>query len=169
MTELPTLAVFPGSFDPLTNGHVDVIDRASRLFDRVVVAVLVNSGKTPLFSVDERLAIIREVFADRPAIDVDAFDGLLVEYVRKRRGSAVVRGLRRASDFDYEVQMTDMNRHLDPGVETVFLVPSPHVAFISSTLVREIAALGGPVEGLVPGQVRARLIRRREAATSVNV
>jgi pantetheine-phosphate adenylyltransferase len=163
------VAVFPGSFDPLTNGHVDVIDRASRLFDQVVIAVLVNSGKAPLFSIEERLAVIREVFAGRPSVDVDTFDGLLVEFARRRQASAIVRGLRRASDFDYEVQMTDMNRHLDPDVETLFLVPSPHVAFISSTLVKEIAALGGPVDGLVPDPVRARLLRRREAATRRNV
>ena len=164
MPESPRLAVFPGSFDPLTNGHVDVIERASRLFDRVVVALLVNTGKTPLFKLEERASIIRETFERQPTIEVDTFDGLLVEYARRRRASAVVRGLRRAADFDYEVQMTDMNRHLDPALETVFLVPSPQVAFISSTLVREIAALGGPVDGLVPEPVRARILRRRAAA-----
>ena len=164
MPELPRLAVFPGSFDPLTNGHVDVIDRASRLFDRVVVALLVNTGKTPLFTLEERAAIIRETFAGRSSVEVDTFDGLLVEYARRRGAAAVVRGLRRAADFDYEVQMTDMNRHLDGSIETVFLVPSPGVAFISSTLVREIAALGGPVDGLVPDPVRTRILRRRAAA-----
>jgi len=169
MTDLPRLAVFPGTFDPLTNGHVDVIRRASRLFDRVVVAILLNSGKTPLFSVEERTSIIREVFEREATIEVDTFGGLLVEYARQRNAVAVVRGLRRAADFDYEVQMTDMNRHLDADLETVFLVPSPGVAFISSTLVKEIAALGGPVDGLVPDAVRGRLLRRREAATRRSV
>jgi pantetheine-phosphate adenylyltransferase len=165
MTESPRLAVFPGSFDPLTNGHVDVIERAARLFDQVVVAVLVNPAKVPLFSVEERLACIREAFANRASIQADRFDGLLVEYARRRHAVAIIRGLRRAGDFDYEVQMTDMNRHLEPDVETVLLVPSPQVAFISSSLVREIAALGGSVDGLVPEPVVARLQRRRDAAT----
>ena len=169
MPDPARLAVFPGSFDPLTNGHVDVIERACRLFDRVVVAVLVNSGKTPLFSLDERVAIIRDAFAGQDSVEVETFDGLLVEFARRRKAVAVVRGLRRAADFDYEVQMTDMNRHLDADIETVFLVPSPQVAFISSTLVKEIAALGGPVDGLVPAAVLARLMRRREAATRRNV
>jgi pantetheine-phosphate adenylyltransferase len=168
MTESPRLAVFPGSFDPLTNGHVDVIERAARLFDRVVVAVLVNPDKTPFLGADERLACIREVFAAQPSIEADRFDGLLVDYARRRGAVAIVRGLRRAADFDYEVQMTDTNRHLEPRVETVFLVPSPQAAFISSTLVREIAALGGSVDGMVPDAVLARLLRRRGAATRRN-
>lgn len=168
MTDAPRLAVFPGSFDPLTLGHVDVIERASGLFDRVVVALLVNPEKSPLFSVDERVAIIREVFAGRPSIEVDTFDGLLVEYARRRHAAAVVRGVRGGGDFDYELRMASMNRHLAPGVETVFLAPSPGVAFISSSLVKEVASLGGSLDGLVPEAVQARLLRRREGATHRN-
>ncbi len=168
MTDAPRLAVFPGSFDPLTLGHVDVIERASGLFDRVVVALLVNPEKSPLFSADERIAIIREVFAGRPSIEADTFDGLLVEYARRRHATAVVRGVRGGGDFEYELRMASMNRHLDPDVETVFLAPSPGVAFISSSLVKEIASLGGSLDGLVPEAVRARLLRRRAGATRRN-
>jgi len=168
MTDAPRLAVFPGSFDPLTLGHVDVIERASRLFDRLVVALLVNPAKSPLFSVDERKSIIQEVFASRPSIEVDTFDGLLVDYARRRRATAVVRGLRSGGDLDYELAMASMNRHLDADVETVFLTPSPGVAFISSRLVKEIVAHGGSVDGLVPEAVQARLLRRRGAATRRN-
>jgi pantetheine-phosphate adenylyltransferase len=163
MTDAPRIAVFPGTFDPLTNGHVDIVERAGRLFDIVIVAILRNPGKQPLFSLEERLATLAEVFEDRPAVTVDAFDGLLVDFARRRGAAAVVRGLRRAGDFDYEVQMADMNRHLAADVETVFLAPSPQVAFISSTLVREIVALGGAIDGLVPDAVRARVLRRRQA------
>jgi pantetheine-phosphate adenylyltransferase len=168
MTDTPRLAIFPGSFDPLTLGHVDVIERATRLFDRLVVALLINPVKSPLFTADERTGIIREVFAGRPSIEVDTFDGLLVDYARRRGAVAVVRGLRGGGDLDYELAMASMNRHLESGVETVFLAPSPGVAFISSSLVRDIAALGGSVDGLVPEPVRARLLRRRDAARRRN-
>ena len=163
------LAVFPGSFDPLTNGHVDVIRRAAALFDEVIVAVLPNTGKHPLFSVDERLAMIRATVADLPAVGADAFEGLLVEYARRRGAVAIVRGLRGAADFDYEQQMTRMNRHLDSSIDTVFLLPSADVSYISSTLVREIAAMGGRVAGLVPPVVEQQFERRRQAATTRRV
>ena len=155
------LAVCPGSFDPLTNGHVDMIRRAARLFDRVVVAVLVNASKTPLFSVDERVAILRDVLKDLPALEVDTFDGLLVDYVERRQADAIVRGLRAVSDFDYEYQMAQMNRRLNGRIETVFLLPAEQYAYTSSRLVKEVFMLGGSVQGLVPPAVEARLRAKR--------
>jgi pantetheine-phosphate adenylyltransferase len=157
------LAVFPGSFDPLTNGHVDMILRAAGLFDSLVVAVLANPSKQPLFSTADRLAMIREAttgLAGSENVEIDTFDGLLVDYVRRRRASAVIRGLRTGSEFAEESQMALMNRHLSPACETLFLVPAPHVGYISSRLVKEVAALGGPLDGLVPPSVAKRLAMR---------
>jgi pantetheine-phosphate adenylyltransferase len=162
----PRIAVYPGSFDPLTNGHVDIILRGARLFDLIVVAVLGNAEKQPLFSVPDRLAIIREVFQDRPNVEVDTFQGLLVEYIKQRRASVIVRGLRAVADFEFEMQMALMNRHLSPGVETVFMMPAEQYTYVSSRLVKEVAALGGSVSGLVPPGVESRLAMRRSAATS---
>lgn len=162
----PRLAVCAGSFDPVTNGHVDMFVRAAGLFDRVVVAVLANSAKQPWFSVEERLTILRDVLRGSPStlhVEVDAFDGLLVDYVKRRGAVAVVRGLRTTSEFSEESQMALMNRHLHAGFETVFLVPAPAVSYISSRLVKEVAALGGPLDGLVPPAVVAALARRRHA------
>ena len=163
MTAASRTAVYPGSFDPLTNGHVDIITRGAKLFDRVVVAILVNEGKQPLFSVDERLAIIREVFKGQPAVEAETFEGLLVDYVRAKKASAVVRGLRDVGDFDYERQMALMNRHMLPALDTVFLMPAPEYAFVSSSLVKQIVALDGSVSGLVPPIVEARLAARQAA------
>ena len=154
------LAVLAGSFDPLTNGHLDLLDRAVRLFERVVMAVLVNPGKTPLFTIDERLAMIRRVTGGRPGVEVETFDGLLAEYVRRRGASAVVRGLRTSGEFSAELPTALMNRHLNAACETVFIVPAPSVMQISSRLVREIAALGGSLDGLVPPAVADELRRR---------
>jgi pantetheine-phosphate adenylyltransferase len=169
MAASPRIAVFPGSFDPLTNGHLDLIERATRLFDRVIVAVLRNTGKQPFFSLDDRLAILREVFAGRPQIDIDAFKGLLADYVRARGASVVVRGIRSATDLDYERQMALMNRHLNDGLDTVLLLPSAEFGHVSSSLVREIAALGGPVRGLVPPAVDAWIARRAHAPRTADV
>ncbi len=155
------MAVYPGSFDPLTNGHVDIIRRSVRLFDRIVVAVLVNAEKRPLFSVEERVAIVRETFEGDPRIEVDTFEGLLVDYVARRRLQVIVRGLRAVSDFEYELQMALMNRHLDASVETVFMMPAEQYTYVSSRLVKEVAALGGSVTGLVPVHVESRLQARR--------
>ena len=163
------LAIVPGSFDPLTNGHVDIIERAGRLFDRVVVAVLVNAGKQPLFGVDDRVAIIREVFAGQAHLEVDTFDGLLVDYARQRQAVSIVKGLRSVSDFDYESQMALMNRHLRPDVETLFLMPNERYSYVSSRLVKEVAALGGSIDDLVPPVVAARLSRRRLEARTQKV
>jgi pantetheine-phosphate adenylyltransferase len=163
------LAIYPGSFDPLTNGHVDIISRGARLFDRVVVAILLNSGKQPLFSVDDRVAIVREVFKDTPNVEVDTFQGLLVEYARKRQASAIVRGLRAVADFEYELQMALMNRHLSADLETVFMMPAEQYTYVSSRLIKEIAALGGSLTGLVPPIVEARLVRRRQLPVGQSV
>ncbi|MEW6321148.1 MAG: pantetheine-phosphate adenylyltransferase [Acidobacteriota bacterium] len=157
------LAVYPGSFDPLTNGHVDIIERGSHLFDEIVVAVLVNVEKAPLFSVDERVGIIREVFRHRGNVRVDTFDGLLVEYCERVGACAIVRGLRAVSDFEYEFQMALMNRRLAPQIETVFMMPAEQYTYISSRLMKEVFMLGGRVSGLVPPIVEDRL-RLKQAA-----
>jgi len=157
------LAVFPGSFDPLTNGHVDIILRSAHLFERVIVAVLVNAEKKPLFSADERVAIVREVFKEYANVEVESFDGLLVEYARRHRASAIVRGLRAVSDFEYEFQMALMNRHLEPTLETVFMMPAEQYTYLSSRLIKEVFQLGGEVRGLVPPAVE-RAMRDKQAA-----
>ena len=156
------LAVFPGSFDPLTNGHVDIILRSAHLFERVIVAVLVNVDKKPLFTADERVAIIREVFKEYANVEVDSFDGLLVEYARRRRASALVRGLRAVSDFEYEFQMALMNRHLEPTLETVFMMPAEQYTYLSSRLIKEVFQLGGEVTGLVPPAVERSMRAKQE-------
>ncbi len=157
------LAIVPGSFDPLTNGHVDVVLRTARLFDRVIVAVLLNTEKTPMFSAADRVAMIREVFSGQPNVEVDSFDGLLVEYARRHGAAAIVRGLRAVSDFENEFQMTLMNRHLEPGVETVFMMPSEQFTYLSSRLTKEVFRLGGSVHGLVPPAVE-RWMQAKQAA-----
>jgi pantetheine-phosphate adenylyltransferase len=161
-TPSPHVAVFPGSFDPLTNGHVDIIERGCYIFDRVIVAVLINQAKTPLFSVDERVAMIRAVFEDRPNVEVDTFDGLLVDYGRRKGAHAIIRGLRAVSDFEYEFQMALMNRRLNHDLETVFLMPAEQYTYTSSRLIKEVFMLGGQVSGLVPDVVEQRL-RNKQA------
>ena len=160
---MPVLAVYPGSFDPITMGHVDIIQRGSRLFDRIVVAVLINADKSPLFTVGERVEIAREVFRDRTNVEVDTFDGLLVDYARRRDAKVIVRGLRAVSDFEYEMQMALMNRRLSPDVETVFMMPAEPYTYVSSRLVKEVVALGGSVHGLVPDSVEKRLREKKLA------
>jgi pantetheine-phosphate adenylyltransferase len=156
-------ALFPGSFDPLTNGHVDIIERGARVFDRVIVAVLINAEKTPLFSVDERVAMIGEVFLGQPRVEVDRFEGLLVEYARRKGAHALIRGLRAVSDFEYEFQMALMNRRLNHDLETVFLMPDEKYTYTSSRLIKEVFMLGGEVSGLVPPSVEDRL-RNKQAS-----
>ncbi len=155
------VAVYPGSFDPLTNGHVDIILRGARLFDRIVVAILRNAEKQPLFSTDERVETAEEVFRAWPNVEVEAFDGLLVDYAHRKAASVIVRGLRAVSDFEYELQMALMNRRMGPEIETVFMMPAEQYTYVSSRLVKEVFALGGSVAGLVPDTVEARLREKR--------
>ena len=152
-------AIVPGSFDPVTNGHLDIIERASGLFDSVIVAVAVNSGKQPMFSLEERGEMLREVTAHLPNIVVDSFTGLLVGYARDKGARVIVKGLRAVSDFEYELQMALMNRHQQPEIETVFMMTGAEHSYLSSSIVKEIARLGGSVEGLVPKSVGKRLQR----------
>jgi pantetheine-phosphate adenylyltransferase len=152
-----SLAVFPGSFDPITNGHLDIVDRGLAVFDRVRMAILVNPDKRPLFTVEERVAIIREAYRGNPRVDVDTFSGLLVDYATRVGASVIIRGLRAISDFEYEFQMALMNRRLNPGIETVFMMPAESYSYVSSRLVKEVFQLGGRVSDLVPPVVEKRL------------
>ena len=160
---MSTLAVYPGSFDPLTNGHVDIISRGARLFDRIIVAILVNAKKSPLFTMDERVDITRSVFKTHSNVEVDTFDGLLVDYVERRNAQVIVRGLRAVSDFEFEFQMALMNRRLRPAIETVFMMPAEQYTYISSRLIKEVFTLGGEITGLVPPVVEARLRAKQKA------
>ena len=152
-----SLAVFPGSFDPITNGHLDIIARSLTVFDAVTVAILVNPEKQPLFTVEERVEIIGEAFAGESRIKVDTFSGLLVDYAEKIGATVIVRGLRAISDFEYEFQMALMNRHLNPRIETVFMMPAERYSYLSSRIVKEVFQLGGGVHELVPPVVERRL------------
>jgi pantetheine-phosphate adenylyltransferase len=153
------VAIYPGSFDPLTNGHLSLIQRGMEMFDRLVVAIVVNPKKTPLFTMEERRQLIREAVPDE-RVEVDHFEGLLVEYARRRGINVLLRGLRAVSDFDYEFQMANMNRKLAPKVETVFMMTGEDYFYISSQLVREVAGYGGSVKGLVPPNVLEKMIAR---------
>lgn len=166
---MPRIAVYPGSFDPLTNGHVDIIRRGARIFDRIIVAILLNAEKTPLFSAVERVQLIKDVFRDTPSVEADTFQGLLIDYAREQQANVIVRGLRAVSDFEYEMQMALMNRHLSPDLETVFMMPAEQYTYVSSRLVKEVASLGGSVHGLVPDAVEARLIEKQRARTTQKV
>ncbi len=153
-------AVYPGMFDPVTHGHLDLADRGRRHYDRLILAVLRNDTKQPLFSLDERIALVREAVEGWSNVEVDSFDGLLVDYARSVDASVILRGIRVASDFEYEMQMAMMNRHLSPELETVFLVPTEAYSYVSSRLVREVAGLGGNVDNLVPANVSKALKQR---------
>ena len=153
-------AVYPGTFDPITNGHLDIITRGLRLFDEVLVAILKNPAKEPLFGVEERIAILRAAVGRIPNVRVESFDGLLVEYARARGAQVIVRGLRALSDFEYEYQMALMNQRLAPDINTVFMMPSEAYSYVSSRLVKEVVRLGGDVTGLVPPEAVARLKAR---------
>jgi pantetheine-phosphate adenylyltransferase len=150
------VAIYPGSFDPLTNGHLSLIQRGLQMFDRLIVAIAVNPKKTPLFTLEERRELIREA-CPQDRVEVDAFQGLLVEYAKQRQVNVLLRGLRAVSDFEYEFQLANMNRKLAPGIETVFVMTGEDYFYISSQLVREVASLGGDVTGLVPDNVHAKL------------
>ncbi len=149
-SKLHTKILYPGTFDPITNGHVDLVTRATKLFDEVVIAVALGHHKKPLFDFEERVDMVETVFADLPQVSVVGFEGLLVEFMRERNATAVLRGLRAMSDFEYEFQLANMNRELDENFEAVFLTPSQNYSFISSTMIREVAKLGGDVTKFVP-------------------
>jgi pantetheine-phosphate adenylyltransferase len=153
-------AIYPGSFDPLTNGHLDVVQRASKLFDRVIVAVARSESKNPLFSLEERVELVADAIRALPNVQADSFDSLLVSYVEERGAQAVIRGLRAVSDFEFEFQLALMNRKLNERVETIFMMPKDTYVFLSSRIVKEIARLGGDVSAFVPAHVRAALARK---------
>jgi len=152
-----SIAIYPGSFDPVTNGHLDLIERGEKMFDLLIVAVLQNAEKQPLFSVNERVEMLRETTKQWNDVEIDVFDGLLVDYARKKGAGVILRGIRAVSDYEYELQMALMNRKLEPRLETVFMLPGLTYSYLSSKLVREIAQLGAPLKGLVPPIVEERL------------
>ena len=154
------IAIYPGSFDPITNGHLDLIQRGSRLFDRLIVSILRNQSKSPLLSVEERMEMLREVVQGYANVEVDSFNGLVVDYAEKRRAQVLLRGIRAISDYEYELQTALMNRRLRPELETVFLLSNEAHSFISSRLVKEVFSLGGNITGLVPPSVEQRLQRQ---------
>ena len=155
-----SIAIYPGSFDPVTNGHLDLIERGQKIFARLIVAVLMNAEKQPLFSVPERVEMLREVTSPWPNVEVDVFEGLLVDYARRREAGVILRGIRAISDYEYELQMAMMNRKLEPRLETVFMLPGEAYSYLSARLVREIAQLGGPLTGMVPPEVESRLRKK---------
>ncbi len=152
-----SIAIYPGSFDPVTNGHLDLIERGEKMFDLLIVAVLQNSEKQPLFTIPERVEMLREVTKRWAAVEIAVFEGLLVDYARKRGAAVILRGIRAVSDYEYELQMALMNRKLEPRLETVFMLPGETYSYLSSKLVREIAQHGGPLDGLVPPTVEQKL------------
>jgi len=157
-------AIYPGSFDPPTNGHLDLIQRGSKIFEELVVAILRNSEKVPMFSVTERIEMLRELTADLSNVRIDTFDGLMVEYAKSIDAMCVLRGIRAISDYEYELQMALMNRKLEPTLETVFMMPADKYSYVSSRLVREVAQAGGPVKGLVPEFVEQKLREKLDPA-----
>lgn len=161
------VAIYPGSFDPVTNGHLDLIERASKLFDRLIVAVLRNPEKDELFSLDERLEMLERSVTHLPNVSVDSFDGLLVDFARHQRARVILRGIRAVSDYEYELQMALMNRRLAPEIETMFMMAGEAYSFISSKLVKEVIGLGGDIRGLVPPSVEERLKERFNARGAI--
>ena len=157
-------AIYPGSFDPPTNGHLDLIQRGAKIFEELVVAILRNSEKTPMFSVSERLQMLKELTADLHNVRIDTFDGLMVEYAKSMDAMCVLRGIRAISDYEYELQMALMNRKIEPTLETVFMMPADKYSYVSSRLVREVAQVGGPVKGLVPEVVEQKLREKLDPA-----
>jgi pantetheine-phosphate adenylyltransferase len=162
-------AVYPGSFDPITNGHVDIIRRGLEIFEQILVAVLENPKKKSLFSTKERVAMIQKIFADNNKVEVESFHGLLVDFANTNESKMIIRGLRAISDFEYEFQMALMNRKLDPEIETLFMMPSLNYSFLSSRLVKEVSMLGGCLDGLVPGEVEEKLRDKYKTTPKTNL
>ena len=162
------IAVYPGTFDPITNGHVDLVQRAARLFDQVVIGIAASSSKKPMFALDERTVLARKVLAEWDNVQVKGFDNLLVDFVQEQNASVIIRGLRAVSDFEYEFQLASMNRHLAPNVESVFLTPAEQHAFISSSLVKEVSVLCGDISGFVPKPVERALIEKRKGNNGIS-
>ncbi|WP_083238847.1 pantetheine-phosphate adenylyltransferase [Caloranaerobacter ferrireducens] len=158
------IVVYPGSFDPVTNGHLDIIERCSKKFEKVIVAVLNNPSKKPMFTVEERVELLRAVTKEYKNVEIDSFSGLLVEYVRKRNISFIIKGLRAVSDFEYELQMAMMNRTLDNNVETLFLMTNSKYSFLSSSLVKEVAKLNGDISNIVPKEVEKAILNKIKGA-----
>lgn len=151
------ICIYPGTFDPVTNGHLDVIERAEHLFEKIIIGVAQDNYKNVLFTTEERFAIMKEVTKDKPKVEVEVFSGLLMDYCREKGANSVVRGLRAVSDFEYEMQLALMNKKLNPDVETVFLMTGQRYSFISSTLIKDVAQLGGDISGMVPPYVEERI------------
>lgn len=154
------ICVYPGSFDPVTNGHLDIIDRASRLCDKVIVAVLVNSGKNPIFNLDERVELLRCALEGRPKIQIESFSGLLVDFMKQRNATVIVKGLRAVSDFEYELQMALLNKTQNPDIETLFMMANINYSYLSSSAVRELAKNGGNIDELVPGCIKNEIFKK---------
>ena len=161
---MSAVAIYPGTFDPITNGHIDLVERSIRMFDRLIIAVAANPGKKPLFSLEERVALARTVFSGTDSIEVCGFDSLLVNFAQHIGANVILRGLRAVSDFEYEFQLASMNRNLQPNIETIFMTPAEQHAFISSSLVREVAKLGGDVSAFVHPDVRNAMARKFASA-----
>jgi pantetheine-phosphate adenylyltransferase len=154
------ICVYPGSFDPITNGHLDIIYRASKMCDKLIVAVLVNIEKKPAFSIEERINLLNCVLSDRPDIVVDSFSGLLIDYMRQKNAVAIIKGLRAISDYEYELQMASLNKYLNPDIETLFMMANVNYSFLSSSAVKEIARNGGKIDGLVPECIKNAVVRK---------
>lgn len=156
------VCVYPGSFDPVTNGHLDIIDRASKLCDKLIIAVLVNSSKTPVFTPEERVQLLRCALKDRNDIEIECFSGLLVDYMKKKNASCIIKGLRAVSDFEYELQMALLNKHQAPEIETLFMMANIDFSFLSSSSVKELAKHGGHIDGLVPECIKEEVLKKFE-------
>jgi len=156
------ILVYPGSFDPVTNGHLDIIERAAKICDKLIVAVLVNRNKAPVFSIEERVALLKEVLDGKPNIEIAAFSGLLVDFMKKKGANTIIKGLRAVSDFEYEFQMALLNKHLDNNIETLFMMTGINYSYLSSSAVRELASHGGNIKGLVPDIIIDRIYKKFE-------